>query len=324
MKILDIYARTKKDMNYIEKELEKSVHSDHVLLKETSLHLLKAGGKRLRPIFVLLAGQFGNYQVDTLKNIAVSMELIHMASLVHDDVIDDADTRRGKLTVRSQWDNRIAMYTGDYIFAKALDVITQLPNPEIHKIMSGAIVQMSIGEMEQIRFFHHTGQTVRDYLLRIKRKTALLIAISCQLGAMAAETDRKISHKLYSFGYNVGMAFQIRDDILDLCGTEKQLGKPPGSDVKQGNITLPVIFALREDNLRVPLLGELERIQAADGQTDVSRFLDMVRNSKGMARSEELANRYIAKAIRALDEFPDTQAKKDLVGIARFVGERSN
>jgi heptaprenyl diphosphate synthase len=323
MKLIDIYSRLKKDMAYIEKELEKTVHSDHNLLRETSLHLLKAGGKRMRPIFVLLAGQFGNYSLENMKNIAVSMELIHMASLVHDDVIDDAETRRGQLTVKSKWDNRIAMYTGDYIFAKALGVVTQLPNPLIHQIMSGAIVEMSIGEMEQIRHFYNAQQTVRDYLLRIKRKTALLIAISCQLGAIAAEAPRDVSQKMYAYGYNAGMAFQIRDDLLDLCGTEKQIGKPPGSDIRQGNITLPVLLAMREPDLRAPLLTELARIQAVEGQTEISRFLELVRGSDGLKQAEDIANRYIDKAIRALEGLPEIRAKSELIGIAHFVGERS-
>jgi heptaprenyl diphosphate synthase len=323
MKILDIYARLKKDMNYIEKELEKSIYSDYTIMRETSAHLLKAGGKRLRPVFVILAGQFGNYQLDQLKNIAVPMELIHMATLVHDDVIDDADTRRGQLTVKSKWDNRIAMYTGDYIFAKALGVVTQLSNPLIHQIMSKAIVEMCIGEMEQIRFFFHTGQTVRDYLLRIKRKTALLIAISCQLGAIAANAPKSVSQKLYLFGYNVGMAFQIRDDLLDLCGTEQQIGKPPGSDIKQGNITIPMLLALQESALREPLLQEIARIQALDGQTDVSAFIKLIRGSKGIIKAEEMATRYIEKAIQAIEDLPDVQAKQDLIRIAHFVGNRS-
>ncbi|QGQ96871.1 heptaprenyl diphosphate synthase [Paenibacillus psychroresistens] len=323
MKILDIYARLKRDMNYIEKELEKSIYSDYTIMRETSAHLLKAGGKRIRPVFVLLAGQFGNYQLDQIKHVAVPMELIHMASLVHDDVIDDADTRRGQLTVKSKWDNRIAMYTGDYIFAKALGVVTQLPNPWIHQIMSKAIMEMSIGEMEQIRFFFHTGQTIRNYLLRIKRKTALLIAISCQLGAIAANAPKSVSQKLFLFGYNVGMAFQIRDDVLDLCGTEQQIGKPPGSDIKQGNITLPMLLALQEESLREPLLQEIARIQAVDGQTDVSAFIRMIRGSNGIVKAEAMAARYIEKAIVALKDLPDLQAKKDLIRIAHFVGNRS-
>lgn len=323
MKIVDIYARLKRDLNLIEKDLEHNVKTDHAMLSETSLHLLKAGGKRLRPVFVLLAGQFGKYDMDQLKKIAVPMELIHMASLVHDDVIDDADTRRGQLTVRSKWDNRIAMYTGDYIFARALQVVSQLPDPRIHQAMSDALVEMSIGEMEQIRFFFQSGQRVRDYLLRIKRKTALLIAISCQLGALAAGAGLDVSRRLQQYGYYVGMAFQIRDDVLDLCGTEEQIGKPPGSDIKQGNITLPVIYALQEPAINVALMSELERIQAADGQTDVTRFLDMVRGSVGLSRAEALAERYIKKAIETLAPLPGIKAKDDLIRIAHFVGNRS-
>ncbi|WP_127585280.1 polyprenyl synthetase family protein [Paenibacillus koleovorans] len=323
MKLLDIYARKKKEIAQIEHELEGSIYTDQPLLKETSLHLLKAGGKRIRPVFVLLASEFGRYDLERAKRIAVPLELIHMASLVHDDVIDDANTRRGQLTVRSKWDNRIAMYTGDYIFAKALTVVTELENPRVHQILSKAIVEMSIGEMEQIRYFFQPEQSIRTYLLRIRRKTALLIAISCQLGAIATNADNACSASLYRFGYNVGMAFQIRDDILDLTGTEKQLGKPPGSDIKQGNITLPVLLALREPELRQPLLAEIRRIQEADGQTDVEPFLRLIRGSRCIDRADELAARYIEKAIRSLDGLPNIRAKKDLIEIAHFIGNRS-
>ncbi|SFK91792.1 heptaprenyl diphosphate synthase [Paenibacillus sp. 1_12] len=323
MKLIELYAKMKKDITYIEKELERSIDNEHELLREASLHLLKAGGKRIRPVFVLLGAKFGTYDIERIKHIAVPLELIHMASLVHDDVIDDASTRRGQKTVRSKWDNRIAMHTGDYIFAKALTVVTKLPNATIHQIMSKAIVEMSIGEMEQIRFFFNTEQTLRDYLLRIKRKTALLIAISCQLGAITAGAEDDLSLCLYRFGYNVGMAFQIRDDLLDLCGSEKEIGKPPGSDIRQGNITVPVIFALQQPELRGALLEQMQQIKDADGQTDISEFIRLIRSSDGIHRSEQLASSYIDKAIAALQGLPDIQAKKDFVGVAHFIGNRS-
>jgi heptaprenyl diphosphate synthase len=323
MKLQDIYARKKKDIAAIEKELERSVYVDHAMLRETSAHLLKAGGKRIRPVFVLLAGEFGTYDLERMKHVAVPMELIHMSSLVHDDVIDDANTRRGQLTVRSKWDNRIAMYTGDYIFARALEIITKISNPVVHQIMSKAIVQMVIGEMEQIRFFFHTEQTIRDYLLRIKRKTALLIAISCQLGALASGVPEAEANRLYSFGYNVGMAFQIRDDILDLRGTEKELGKPPGSDIRQGNITLPVLYALQRPELRGTIMRELSRIQELDGQTDVSGLIATIRDSGGIELADGLASRFIDKATLALRTLPNSQAKRDLIDIAYFIGERN-
>lgn len=322
MKLMDIYARLKSDINYVEKELERSIDSDHALLSETSLHLLKAGGKRIRPVFVLLAGEFGTYDMDRLKNVAVPLELIHMASLVHDDVIDNADTRRGQLTVKSKWDNRVAMYTGDYLYAKALTIVTRLENPLIHRILSKAMLEMCIGEMEQIRDFFNMDQTVRNYLLRIRRKTALLMAISCQLGAIAANAPFSVSKQLYDYGYNAGMAFQIRDDILDLLGTEKQLGKPPGSDMRQGNITLPVLFALQEPDIRQEIIREIEHIKAAEGKADVSKAIQLIRSSEGVAIADRLATSYINKSIHALSDLPDSKTKRNLIDIAHFIGKR--
>jgi heptaprenyl diphosphate synthase len=323
MKLMQIYAAMKSDLQAIEDQMAQTVTSDLPILSETSLHLLKAGGKRIRPVFVLLSGKFGTYSMDTLKRVAVPLELIHMATLVHDDVIDDADTRRGQLTVKSKWDNRIAMFTGDYIYAKALTVITELDKPRIHQILSGSIVQMCIGEMEQIRDFFNVDQSVRNYLRRIRRKTALLIAISCQLGAMATDAPAKISHSLYRFGYNVGMAYQITDDLLDLCGTERVIGKPPGSDLRQGNITLPVLYALQEETMREQLLKEIRLIRDSEGPANSSAAVKLVRSSSGIKIAEKMADTYIAKALKALESLPDIPAKRNLADIARFVSKRS-
>ncbi|OUM96785.1 MAG: heptaprenyl diphosphate synthase [Thermobacillus sp. ZCTH02-B1] len=323
MRLTDLYAGLEHDLNIIEQELERSVTSDHALLSEAASHLLKAGGKRIRPAIVLLAGKFGDYRLDVLKKVAVPLELIHMASLVHDDVIDDADTRRGQLTVKSKWDNRVAMYTGDYIYAKALTIIAELSDPLLHQALSRAIVQMCIGEMEQIRDFFNTAQTVRNYLLRIRRKTALLIAISCQLGAAAAGAPPALYNRLYRYGYNIGMAFQIRDDLLDVLGTERQLGKPPGSDIRQGNITLPVLLALRDPEVRDELLGEIAKIRDADGRADCSRAIGLIRASRGIEEAERLAVRYVDKAIGLLDGLPDIPARRTLAELARFVGRRN-
>ena len=323
MKLMQLYASLKSELQAIEDQMALTVTSDLPLLSETSLHLLKAGGKRIRPVLVLLAGKFGDYSLESLKKVAVPLELIHMATLVHDDVIDDADTRRGQLTVKSKWDNRIAMFTGDYIYAKALTVVTDLEQPRIHQILSGTIVQVCIGEMEQIRDFFNVDQSVRNYLRRIRRKTALLIAISCQLGAVATGAPATFSSALYRFGYNLGMNFQIMDDLLDLCGTEKAIGKPPGSDLRQGNITLPVLYALQEDALRGRLLEEIEAIKAGDGRSDSAAAVKLVRSSRGIREAERMAERYIAKALRALDTLPDIPAKRNLADIARFVAKRS-
>ncbi|MBB6735755.1 polyprenyl synthetase family protein [Cohnella zeiphila] len=323
MKLMQLYASLKSDLQKIEDLLAASVSSDLPLLGESAQHLLKAGGKRLRPVIVLLGGKFGRYSLDRIQYAAAALELIHMASLVHDDVIDDADTRRGQPTVKAKWDNRIAMFTGDYINGKALVVASQLENPRIHQILSGAIVQMCIGEMEQIRDFFNTKQTVRHYLRRIRRKTALLIAISCQLGGIAAGAPEAVCNLLYRYGYQVGMAFQITDDLLDICGTEKKIGKPPGSDLRQGNVTLPVLYALEEPGIREELLAEIARIRESEDAADSSRAVKLVRSSQGVRLSEKLADRYTAKALRVLEQLPDISARRNLADIAKFVAQRT-
>ncbi|MCI3920286.1 polyprenyl synthetase family protein [Paenibacillus sp. TRM 82003] len=321
MKLLDLYAKLQDDMSYIERKLDESVRTEEDELNDAALHLLKAGGKRLRPVFVLLSGRFGTYDLERLSDVAVSLELIHMATLVHDDVIDDAATRRGQPTVKAKWDERIAMYTGDYILGRALTVAARLEDADIHRILSKAMVQMVIGEMEQVRLFYALNQSIRDYLLRIRRKTALLIATSCRLGALAAGASNRDSQLLYSFGYNAGMAFQIRDDILDIKGTEKQLGKPPGSDMKQGNITLPVLYAMRDGRIR----SAVEAVTGGDEPDPklLKLAISLVRGSEGMKEADALSHRYIDKAIAALAPLPDIQAKNDFTNIAKFIADRS-
>ena len=321
MKLLDLYEKMQDDIRYIETLLDETVRTDEKELNDAALHLLKAGGKRLRPVFVLLAGRFGNYDLERLSRVAVALELIHMATLVHDDVIDDAATRRGQPTVKAKWDEKMAMYTGDYILGKALSVIAELDEPDIHRILSHAMVQMVIGEMEQLRMFYRLDQSVRDYLLRIRRKTALLIAVSCQLGAMAAGVPHPMANRLYAYGYNAGMAFQIRDDILDFQGTEKQLGKPPGSDMRQGNITLPVLYAMKDPAVRTAVENA-----ARYGTTDedaLKRAIAMVRRHPGIKEADALSRRYVGKAVRALSALPDSSAKDDFKAIAKFLADRT-
>ncbi|WCK56077.1 heptaprenyl diphosphate synthase component II [Aneurinibacillus sp. Ricciae_BoGa-3] len=323
MKLADIFFPFRSDMNYIERELEQAVDAQERVLQKTSSHLLKAGGKRIRPVFVLLGGKFGTYDLERLKNVAVSLELIHMATLVHDDVIDDAELRRGKATVKAKWDNRIAMYTGDYIFARALSIITELKNPEIHKILSHAIVEMSIGEIEQIRDLNNWNQNLRCYLRRIKRKTALLIAISCQLGAIAADATEAVVRSLFWYGYNVGMAFQITDDILDFTGDAKTLGKPAGSDLRQGNITLPALYMYYCSSMADEIK---QRLVPGKGEFQSPGLLEQtvrdIRSGEGIDYAHKLADRYLQRATQALDVLPDNANRDALLKIAHFIGGR--
>lgn len=320
MKLNRMYSFLNTDLNEIENELQETIKSEHPLLQEASLHTLQAGGKRLRPVFVLLAGKFGHYELEVIKDVAVALELIHMASLVHDDVIDDAELRRGKPTIKAKWDNRIAMYTGDYIFARSLELMAKVDKPDAHKILSRTIVEVSLGEIEQIRDKYNFDQQFKTYLRRIKRKTALLIAASCQLGAIASDVPSDIHQKLFQFGYYVGMAFQITDDILDFTSTEEVLGKPAGSDLRQGNITLPVLFAMRDEQLRQKIIKVHEHIEA----DKLQEIIQDIKNSGSIEKSFQYSDLYLQKALEIMQELPYNRSKLALTNIAKYIGKRKS
>lgn len=306
------------DLQTIEKELEGSIRANDLLLQEACLHLLQAGGKRIRPVLVLLAAKFGEYNIDVIKKAAAALELIHMASLVHDDVIDDAMLRRGAPTVQAKWDNKIAMYTGDYILAQSLQLITELKNPLPHQLLSKTIVEVCLGEIEQIRDKYHFDQSVTTYFRRIKRKTALLIATSCQLGGVVAGVEEEIHKRLFRFGYYVGMSYQIMDDILDFTANEKVLGKPAGGDLKQGNITMPVFFAMEDSELKKEIVKVHEGIE----DKELKHIISLIKDSGAIEKSVEVSDRYLAKAFKELEGLPDIRAKKNLYDIAKYIGRR--
>ncbi|MBM4762125.1 heptaprenyl diphosphate synthase component II [Bacillus sp. B15-48] len=318
MKLKMLYSYLNSDIAVIERELEASIDTHSPLLRQASLHTLRAGGKRIRPVFVLLGGKFGKYDINVIKNAAVPLELIHMASLVHDDVIDDAELRRGQPTIKSKWDSRIAMYTGDYIFARALEIMGEVKNPLAHQILSNTIVQLSIGEIEQVKDKYNFEQNLRNYLRRIKRKTALLIAASCQLGAVASDVEESVQRNLYRFGYYVGMSYQIIDDVLDFTSSEKELGKPAGGDLLQGNITLPVLYAMEN---RV-FSEKIKHVHENMSRAEIEELISIVKQSGAIEKSLLLSERYLKKALSTLDELPSNKAKKTLRDIARYIGKR--
>ncbi len=333
MDLQTIYKEMKHDMLQIEQELYEAINQGDSSLKEPALHLLKAGGKRLRPLFVLMSGGLGKYSLDRLKSVAVSLELIHMATLVHDDIIDDADLRRGQPTVRAKWDNRIALYTGNFILAQALQYISRVKEKQVHQILSQALVQMGLGEIYQLRDFFNVDQHLRHYLRRIKRKTALLISVSCQLGAQVSQLAARDVRRMWQYGYFTGMAFQITDDLLDMTGDRQMTGKPHGSDVRQGNITIPLIYTLNRAEWReaaVALIRQIQNITSADNNPEMTEQLDdvtarlirLVHQSGGIQYAQQLADRYLAKAKQVLNEFPPSRERDRLFYVADAIASR--
>ena len=319
MKLKLLYADLKSDIDLIEKELETALNSSSHLLNDASLHLLQAGGKRIRPVFVLLSAKFGQYDIERVKQIAVPLELIHMASLVHDDVIDNSHMRRGELTVKAQWNNRVAMYTGDFIFARALEYITTLEHPRVHQILARAMVEIVNGEVIQIEDKFRLDQNLKDYFRRIKRKTALLIESSCELGAIVGEVEPKNVRRLKRYGYFVGMSFQIVDDILDFTATDKELGKPAGSDLLQGNITLPALLLKDHPQVR-PYIDKV--IAGTLTEEERKDMLKIIRKSDAIQQAAKLSDKYLQKALKEVEALPNHPMKKKLRDIALFIGRR--
>ncbi|WP_079530132.1 heptaprenyl diphosphate synthase component II [Halobacillus hunanensis] len=321
MKLAMIYSFLKQDLYKIEEAVNETIQSENPVLREASSQLLKAGGKRIRPVFVLLAGKFGDYNLERMKAVAVSLELIHTASLVHDDVIDEAELRRGEPTIKSKWDNRIAMYTGDYIFARSLENLSTLDNPRAHQILAKTMVELCLGEIEQIQDKYNVEQNFRNYLRRIKRKTAILIAASCRLGAIAANVSKEEELALYRYGYYVGMSYQIIDDVLDFTASEKELGKPAGSDLLQGNITLPVLFSLEDSKFKEQTQhvfnSNTELTSAA-----IEPLIKEIQSNGSIQRSLAVSDQYLNKAYESLEKLPNIRAKQTLKGIAKYIGKR--
>nr|WP_255731292.1 heptaprenyl diphosphate synthase component II [Solibacillus sp. MA9] len=321
MKLKMLYADIKSDIEIIENELEQALNSSSHILNNASIYLLQGGGKRIRPVFVLLSAKFGDYNIERMKNIAVPLELIHMGSLVHDDVIDDSDMRRGRETVKSQYNNRVAMYTGNFIFGKALQYVTDIEDPRVHRILAETMVELVNGEVIQIEDKFRLDQHLKDYFRRIKRKTALLIESSCELGAVVSGADEKTIRHLKRYGYFVGMSFQIVDDILDFTATDKQLGKPAGSDLLQGNVTLPILL-MKDDPMLAPYLEKV----ASHGLTEQERLemLALVRKSTAIKEATKISNLYLQKALREVEALPNHPMKKKLRDIALYMGKRKS
>ncbi|HUW63267.1 MAG TPA: polyprenyl synthetase family protein [Spirochaetia bacterium] len=315
-----LFACVREDLEAVERELERVVRLPDPSLTETSRHLLTAGGKRMRPAFCLLAARFTPCALERVVPLAASLELIHMASLVHDDVVDEALIRRGQPTVRARWGNRISTHMGDYLFAQSLVLISTYGEPLVQRVLADTSVKMCQGEIHQIAGAFDVDQDLKDYLGRINRKTALLIAASCQLGGVVSGAPPQVWRRLLCFGRYLGMAFQVVDDILDFVADQNELGKPVGSDLAQGILTLPAIRALDHSPARERLRTLLQRRLAGEG--DLQEAVDLILVCGAIEYSFAIAARYVAKAKEHLALLPGCEAKAVLDRIADFVTVR--
>lgn len=319
--MLDIFGDIRNDLNIVDQELKAVVQSPNPLLTDTALHLINAGGKRLRPAFCLLGGKFYNYDLEKLLPLAVALELIHMGSLVHDDVVDSSLTRRGVPTVKLKYGNKISTHIGDYLFAESLVLIARYDEPLVSRVLAETSVKMSEGEIHQISASFDINQTIKDYFYRISRKTALLIAASCQLGAVACGAPREIYGALRRYGHNIGMAFQITDDILDLTAEQQKLGKPIGGDIRQGIITLPLILALRSSPQRDRIKNMFDHREKTEDE--VFEIIELIKDCDSIQHSARVADKYLQKAKKELAYLPEVPTRYTLGMIADFINTRN-
>jgi len=317
---LDVFNPVSSELNQVETDLLASIDTDLPILEEAATHLIKAGGKRLRPAFALLSAKVFRDDVSYAIPLAVSLELIHMASLVHDDVIDNSELRRGQPTVKSRWGNRLSIYTGNYVLAKSLSLVADYRRRDVIEVMADTSMSICEGEIRQMRSCYDVRQGLKEYLRRIERKTALLISVSCQLGAIISGASYEHMHALKKYGYYLGMAFQITDDILDYVADEDILGKPVGSDIRQGVITLPAIYALRCSPHGMELAEMLSSPESCTSKAN--EIVDLIVNSDGIDYAYYASNRFAEQALRQLNYLPEVPVKESFYRIADFISGR--
>ncbi len=312
----------KGDLEVLEEELLAAVAAPVELVTEVGTHLVQSGGKRLRPALCLLAARSGpQFDMKHALPLAVAFELIHMASLVHDDVLDESDTRRGAPTANAKWGNQVAILAGDYIFARAFDLIAgEGYGDHVSKRLAQLVCNLSLGEIVQDSAVYRASQGEADYLDRIRKKTADFLEICCELGAEVGGLPTAEQQKLAEYGHCIGMAFQITDDVLDIVQTTETLGKPAGNDIRQGIVTLPVIRALEVS----PEAEELNAIVTDPEMTaeQVKRALEIIMATDGVDFARDRAEEYLERAKAALPEGLPRDVYEAYVMVADFIGGR--
>ncbi|MCS6812470.1 MAG: solanesyl diphosphate synthase [Cyanobacteria bacterium] len=317
---LSLFAPVEADLLTLTNNLRQLVGARHPILYAAAEHLFSAEGKRVRPAIVLLVSRATMPGSDISfkhRRLAEITEMIHTASLVHDDVLDESDMRRGIPTVHNSFSNRVAVLAGDYLFAQSSWYLANLDNLTVVKLLSEVIMDLAEGEIQQGLSCFDTTLSIEAYLEKSYYKTASLIANSSKAAAVLSGVSPELADHLYWYGRHVGLAFQIVDDILDFTGSADVLGKPAGSDLKSGNLTAPVLYALEEK----PYLESLiEREFAQPG--DLEQAIALVKDSQGIARSRELASQQARAAIQHVSELAPSESRQALIDLVDYVVSR--
>lgn len=317
----EIERLIKEELFQIETCLQRLCISQHPFINQVSEYILFSGGKRIRPLLcVLSAKALGKDSEDQLYQVSLLFEYLHVATLLHDDVVDSAEFRRGRKAARNLWGNQATILVGDYLYAKALKIASSLRNPDIMEAITETTFLMSEGEILQLLHLDDTYLSEASYNEIIYRKTAALISCSCKVGAILSGASSSQVNSLENYGLNLGMAFQIMDDLLDYLGTET--GKDQGKDFREGKITLPVILTLdsASETDRERLISLLKKRDSS--QEDFQIALSIIEKNGGFQRSLQKAKDFTMQAKEFLREIPDSPYKDSLLFLADFILER--
>jgi len=320
LKLSEIYQPVQEDLAAVEAELKLVGQVENPWLSELLEYSLMGGGKRIRPILTLLSARSYNYRIDRLMPLAMAVELMHLATLVHDDTIDNSAVRWNRPTINKLWGTEQAVLLGDYLFAQSGALVAKTENLPVIKLLPHTLMIITSGEIAQSHSAFNLEQTREHYLHRIASKTAALFILATESGAILSDAPEEGVRIMRDYGHNLGIAFQIVDDILDFIGTEEEMGKPVGSDLSQGTLTLPAMLLLErypdEDN-------PVKRLfQTGSGEQYISKAIEQVRNSPIIEECFEVAAKYCDRARQRLDRLPNTEARKTLYELADFIINR--
>jgi heptaprenyl diphosphate synthase len=303
-----------------ERRLEESVKADFGPMADAMEHIVRAGGKRLRPALVLLSVALGTPNRDHAFNLAMGIEFIHTATLVHDDLIDNARTRRGITTIHETVGVHPAIIIGDYYFAKGANLLASIGEPSIDLAISNTVMTICLGELLQLTSHRDYDQSLEEYHRKIARKTAALVETCCYCGAVVGKLDKVRTEALRQYGYLIGMAFQIADDVLDYTSTAAELGKPVGADLRQGTVTLPLMLALQEPTTSHALRAVLAHEELTDA--DCEAVVHLVRESGAIERTEQQAHDFAVRARAQLAAFDESPSRSTLEQVCDYVVHR--
>ena len=318
-----LFAGIETDLDVVDATFHQRATSGLDMLNTASAHVLKSPGKRLRTALTLLSGKLLTYRFEKLLPMSVAFEMVHLATLVHDDIIDHAMTRRGLPTVNARYGNGVAILLGDYLFARTAGLIADVEDFRVDRLFSETVASVCEGTILELLTARQSNVSVDNYIDRISRKTACLMSACCKGGAIVGDGNEEQIALLGQFGLDLGIAFQIIDDVLDYVGTEESIGKPAGNDLRQGLVTLPLIYALQQQQN-----GHTERVgQMLGAETiaddEVRDIVAWVAASPAIEEAMELARQYSSRARALLLEFPSSSERDVLEQLVDFVVDRS-